>query len=117
MSDLLELEPPPSGEELDRYYSKALNRLWHPEFLWEACYTVELGWNLERCVRTRTLDPPNLPVYVAIDLVPELSLSLVLSTTRRGSDAPIMLLKLDASTLMAGNPHPSPSPSKSKLFL
>lgn len=82
MSDLLELEPPPSGEELDRYYSKALNRLWHPEFLWEACYTVELGWNLERCVRTRTLDPPNLPVYVAIDLVPELSLSLVLSTTR-----------------------------------
>ncbi|ADV19363.1 Hypothetical Protein CGB_A0220C [Cryptococcus gattii WM276] len=83
MRDLLELEPPPSGEKWDRYYSTALNRLWLPKFLWEACYTVELGWNLERCVRTRTLDPPNLPVYVAIDLVPELPLSLVLSATMR----------------------------------
>ncbi|KIR54084.1 hypothetical protein I315_03139 [Cryptococcus gattii Ru294] len=83
MRDLLELEPPPSGEKWDRYYSTALNRLWLPKFLWEACYTVELGWNLERCVRTRTLDPPNLPVYAAIDLVPELPLSLVLSATMR----------------------------------
>ncbi|KIR55238.1 hypothetical protein I315_02476 [Cryptococcus gattii Ru294] len=32
-------------------------------------------------------------------------------------DAPIMLLKLDAPTLQAVNPHLSPSPSKSKLSL
>ncbi|KIR54105.1 hypothetical protein I315_03161 [Cryptococcus gattii Ru294] len=57
MSDLLELEPPPSGEELDRYYSKALNRLWHPEFDGEAGYTVELRWSLQLCIRARRLPP------------------------------------------------------------
>ncbi|WVO20997.1 uncharacterized protein IAS62_002299 [Cryptococcus decagattii] len=79
IKDLLELEPSPSGEELDRYDSTALNRLWHPEFDGEAGYPHELNPNLKRCIRTRTLDPPNLPVYVAVDL----SVSLVLSPTIR----------------------------------
>ncbi|KAE8540895.1 hypothetical protein D1P53_002247 [Cryptococcus gattii VGV] len=83
MRDLLELETPPSGEELDRYYSTALKILWHSEFGGEADYTSRLVPNLERCIRTRTLNLPNLPVYVAVSLVQELSLSLVLSATMR----------------------------------
>ncbi|KIR79219.1 hypothetical protein I306_03638 [Cryptococcus gattii EJB2] len=83
MRDLLELEPPPSDEELDRYWSTALKRLWHGRFRGEAGYTDELVPNLKRCIKTRTLDSPNLTDDVAVDLVPEWPLSLILSATMR----------------------------------
>nr|KIR47763.1 hypothetical protein I312_02910 [Cryptococcus bacillisporus CA1280] len=83
MRDRLELEPPPSDEELDRYWSAALTRLWHGRFRGEAGYTDGLVPNLKRCIQTRTLDPPSLTDDVVVDLVPERPLSLVLSATMK----------------------------------
>ncbi|KIR59748.1 hypothetical protein I314_04180 [Cryptococcus bacillisporus CA1873] len=83
MSDRLELEPPPSDEELDRYWSIALKRLWHREFRREAGYTDELVPNLKRGIETRTLDSRSTTFRVAVDLVPERPLSLVSSATMK----------------------------------
>ncbi|KAE8538456.1 hypothetical protein D1P53_004811 [Cryptococcus gattii VGV] len=83
MRDLLELEPPPSDKKWGTDWSTALKRLWRGGFRGEAAYTCKLISNLEKCITTRTLDPPNLPVDVAVELVPERPLSLVLSATMR----------------------------------
>ncbi|KAL0254217.1 hypothetical protein I308_101598 [Cryptococcus tetragattii IND107] len=83
MRDLLELKPFSRDEEWDTDWSAALTRLWHRNFGEEVDYTYELVPNLTRCIRTRTLDPPNLPVYVAVGIVQELSLSHVLSAMMR----------------------------------
>ncbi|WVO23588.1 uncharacterized protein IAS62_004943 [Cryptococcus decagattii] len=83
MRDRLELEPPPSDEELDRYWSAALTRLWHREFGGEAGYTDELIPNLKRGIKTRTLDSRSTTFRVAINLMPERPLSLVLSATMK----------------------------------
>ncbi|KAL0243958.1 hypothetical protein I308_105221 [Cryptococcus tetragattii IND107] len=83
MRDLFELEPPPSDEELDKYWSTALKRLWHGRFRGEAGYTDELVPNLKRCIKTHTFDSRSTTFRVAVDLVPERPLSLVLSATMR----------------------------------
>lgn len=83
MWDLLELEPPPSDEELERNYSAALKELWHEEFNGEFSYNFRLFFNLERCVRTRPLHPPSLTFHVFVGFVQERPLSRVLSATMR----------------------------------
>ncbi|KAL0254237.1 hypothetical protein I308_101618 [Cryptococcus tetragattii IND107] len=83
MRDLLEFKPFSRDEEWDTDWSAALTRLWHQEFEGKAGYTQELIPNITRCIRTRTLDHPNPPVYVAVGIVQELSLSHVLSAIMR----------------------------------
>lgn len=83
MWDLLELEPPPSDEELERNYSAALKELWHEEFNGEFSYNFRLFFNLERCVRTRPLHPPSLTFHVFVGFVQGRPLSRVLSATMR----------------------------------
>ncbi|KAE8543081.1 hypothetical protein D1P53_000568 [Cryptococcus gattii VGV] len=83
MRDLLELKPFSSDEEWDTDWSAALKRLWHREFRGEAGYTDGLVPNLKKCIKTRTLDSRSTTFGVAINLVPELPLSLVLSATMR----------------------------------